>query len=67
MASEKVCENCGGDWVGTACLDCGATLGMIADAAERPGGPAALLLNMLRHSAKERGKQIRPRLRIVDD
>jgi hypothetical protein len=50
----RVCGNCGGDWTGTACLDCGATIKNIADAIERPGGPAALLLNLLRAGAKER-------------
>ena len=37
-----------------ACLDCGATIKNIADAIERPGGPVALLLNLLRAGAKER-------------
>jgi len=50
-----VCGNCGGTWVNNVCLDCGATLRMIAAASERPGGPAALLLNLLRHALAERG------------
>jgi len=53
--SEMTCGNCGGTWVNNVCLDCGATLAMIAAASERPDGPAALLLNMLRHALAERG------------
>lgn len=53
-----VCGNCGGTWVNNACLDCGATLAMIAAATERPGGPAALLLSLLRAALAERGGKI---------
>ena len=56
--SSKVCGNCGGSWAHNTCLDCGATLAMIAAAAERPGGPAALLLNLLREGVAERGGKV---------
>ena len=56
-ASPGVCGNCGGTWAGSACLDCGATLANIADATKHPGGPAALLLELLRHGALMRREQ----------
>ena len=56
--SDGVCGNCEGTWRNNECLDCGATLGEIAAASERPGGPAALLLNLKRHGLAERGGRI---------
>jgi hypothetical protein len=53
--SAKVCGNCGGTWMGTSCLDCGATLGIIADAAAKPGGASETLLRLLKQGLAERG------------
>lgn len=50
--SDKVCGNCQGTWRENHCLDCGAALGEIAAAAERPGGPAAALLQLRRQSMR---------------
>jgi hypothetical protein len=45
-----ICPNCARDaWDDNGCDDCGATAAMIKQAEERPGGPAALLLNLMRH------------------
>jgi hypothetical protein len=56
--SDGVCGNCQGTWRNNHCLDCGATLGEIAAAAERPGGPDALLLNLKRQGLTERGGKV---------